>query len=609
MRDFLIELQAEYEQIAQYQIGRLEPGLSADEVVSCCREKAKHVVLLRQSTEKLLREYLYPMLDTGICLSEEDEADLYIAAQKFSSYETRIDPGLALRIYQGLLEWAREKQDADKTIKYLYWCGITLFFFYQEQHEEILAYFDEGAAYAGRYRTFKDPETRKYIHRCLGNKNMVLYSVNEPEKAMELEQEYFSFWNGLIFSGMDLDFPWLNYFLTCLMHKHSYITKKVHTDPDSESKEALSKILDTAIMINKLYHKNRASFQVFGGTRYDFILWEAQFLSGLISFDLLCENIGKKKAELAPGDFSADAMYVRIQLNAYLIFYAVKMQKLRERKDEIIAFAAKDTIAFFSSIPMSVNPQDVSEQVKLFATNLSDIFEPAEQLNFVMKMTTFRHIPTYAHSIMVGKIAQCLTEFLAARNPACFIGCMDILRAEDVGSRIGKLRHFAEIGGLCHDVGKISFITNPFLNTRALTKDEFDMVERHPGEGMLMFAREDGRSLNDGYTDVILGHHKHYDNSGGYPESFDIGKSTYRVMIDIIAVADSIDAATDDIGKMYADAKTLETVCAEIKAEAGKRYSPAVAGLLQDNSVSAALAQILAERADAYYAAYLHAWS
>ena len=438
---------------------------------------------------------------------------------------------------------------------------------------------------------------------------MMLYSINQ-QKAIELDELNFSFWNGIMFSGKDLDFPWINYFLACLNYRYSSISKKVHMDPDSETKETLQKILDTAMSINKLLVKNRESFNVFGSTRYEFILWEAQFLSGLISFEQLRENIRKVQAEASPDDYSNNALYIRTKLDTWLMFYATKMPKLKDIKDEVTATCMKNIVDYFSLIPMTVSPMDVNEYLQLCITNLKLVFQPAEQLDFILKMTTFRHIPTYAHSITVGRIASCLTEFLAVKNPGCFVGFMDITRTEDVQSRVGELCQFAETGGLCHDIGKIAFVSNPFMHARILTEEEFEIVKRHTVDGYKMIERVDGASLHEGYSDIILGHHKYFDNSGGYPDDFDITKSKYKIMIDIIAVADSIDSATDDIGKTYAVAKDLETVCAEITAEAGRRYSPDVAALLEDDAVRASLAHILNEgRRDAYHAAYLHAWS
>ena len=610
MRDFLIELQSVYDQITKHQIGRLKPGLSAEQVISSFKEARETLCALRLASERIIERHLFPLLEDISAISDEDEEALFITAQKISAYETRADPALALKIYQGLLDWSRARQDDAKILKYLYWCGITLNFFTEDERERILEYFKEGASYAEKYHSFNDQETRKYIHRCLGNTSMVYYFMGEPQKAMEVDEYAFTFWNGLMFSGIDPDFPWFSYFLTCLNHRYSVLSKRVHTDPDSETKDVLKKLLETAIMINKLYKKNRESFQVFGGTRYDYVLWEAQFLNGLISFEMLCENIEKRKAEFAPDDYSPDAMYVKHDLNIYMMFYAKSMQKLKGIRDELVASVSRDTIEYFSRIPVTVDPREVSEQLLNSALHLSSAFKPDEQLEFVEKMTTLRHIPTYAHSLMVSKIARLLTEHLILENPQCFVGCLGIAAQEDVPWQSEALSRYAEKSGLCHDVGKISFILNPYINVRKITDDEIEFIRRHPLYGKSMMMRDGGASDTDAYLDVIVGHHKYYNNSGGYPADFDISSSDNRIMIDIIAVADSIDAATDDTIKTHSKAKSLDEVCEEIFAEAGSRYSPVVAGALEDGELRDSIANILEhEREVAYYTAYLHAWS
>ena len=110
-------------------------------------------------------------------LSDEDEADLFAAVQAISAYETRLDPGLALFIYQKLLWCAREKKDDDDILKYLYWCGITLYYLQDGQDEKVLAYFEEGASYAGKYRSFAAPETRKYIHRSGSSRSAPVWTT------------------------------------------------------------------------------------------------------------------------------------------------------------------------------------------------------------------------------------------------------------------------------------------------------------------------------------------------------------------------------------------------------------------------------------------------
>jgi len=621
MSDFLVRLQKEYDHIAKSQIGRLEPGLSAEGVIFSCRQKVEDVRAHRDNINELITDHLYPMMENISNISDEDETKLFDTVQKISAYETILDPGLALKIYQSLLTRAREKDDIDKIVKYLYWCGLTLYFLISgqssknanhsgnEQSDKIMNYFKEGASYSSSYRRIENEETRKYINRCLGNHHMMLFRVNEPGNIDELEDEIFSFWNAIIFSGKDSEFPWLNYFLTCLNHKHQFLTAKVHSDPNSETKENIQKILDSAITINKLYQRNKNLFNVFGGTRYEFMLWEAQFLSGLISFKQLQENIYNRQATFATDDYSGDAIYAKISLFANLTFYAANMRELRGIKKSVLAESLNKVINYIALIPKSVNTIEITRQLRSLAADMSEVLEPMEQLEFVLKLTTFRNIPTYAHSIMVGKLAVCLTKLLVESNPEMFVGCLNFASVKEVKNRAAELYEFADECGLCHDIGKFTYSDNPFMFARILTEDEFEIVKQHPEDGFSIFAQK-GNALYSGYTEIILGHHKHYNNKGGYPESFDLEKSKHRAMIDIIKVADSIDAGTDDIGKSYAPAKSLEEVCADIQKESGGEYSPVLSELLGQPAVIKALQYILdVDRKDAYYKAYAYAWS
>jgi len=614
MRDHFVELLSDYEKIALCQIGSLESGLSRDEVVSTCKQAIQSIRILRRGMDERLERHLYHVLHDSAAITDEDEAEMYAIAQKLASYDIRHDADLSLKIYEALLQRAREKHDDAKIIKYLYWCGITLFFSAIHERERILRCFEEGASYADRYRTFPEAETRQYIHRCLGNVSLNVYQIDKPgygpEKAMALEDANFSFWNEILFSGQDLDFPWLNYFLPCLSHRHGYLTKDIHTKPDSVTREALQLILDNAIMMNKLYHKNRDSYRVFGETRYDFSLWDAQFHLGLISFDHLSENIARRRAEFAPEDFSTDAMYVKIQLSAYLLFYAAKMQKLKDRKEEILATVSKDVIRQFSMIPMSVNPMSVSQQLNNFVSNLDEVFGPAEHVDFVTSMSIPRHIPTYAHSIIVGKIALVLTKHLIKNEPEYFTGFMGIESADDVRDRTLELCHLAQKSGMCHDIGKISSVCNPYIQARLLTEEHDGIIRKHPEDGVLLLTRKDDSAFCNCMIDVIRGHHTYFDNSGGYPSDFDSRESPYRAMIHILSVADIIDYATDEVGYLYANPISVDAICTEIIGEAGRRFAPTVAKALEDGAVLAEIRRILAtERTDAYYTAYSHTWA
>lgn len=54
-------------------------------------------------------------------------------------------------------------------------------------------------------------------------------------------------------------------------------------------------------------------------------------------------------------------------------------------------------------------------------------------------------------------------------------------------------------------------------------------------------------------------------------------------MIDIISICDSLDAATDYLGRSYARTKTLSQVLGELQAGSGTRYSSHVVNLISDS--------------------------
>ena len=108
------------------------------------------------------------------------------------------------------------------------------------------------------------------------------------------------------------------------------------------------------------------------------------------------------------------------------------------------------------------------------------------------------------------------------------------------------------------------------------------------------------------FFDVIIGHHKSYDGLRGYPPAFDNTKSEVRSIIDLITIADSIDAATDILGRNYTEGKTFDTIFKELEAGAGTRYSPKIVELIrEDTSLYDDLAYLSSDgRHEIYYRAY-----
>lgn len=608
MKEYISQLHQYCNHYSVTAMSRIAPGLSMDEVIMFMRESNRAAFETQLQIKQLLQNNVYPLLEAYENMTQADAQDLYDVAQRLCSYTERLDPGLALQIYQALLSRARSHGDSGNVLKYLYWCGITAYYFDSSNHETILPFFLEGASFADCYDTLPDAQIRQYVHRCLGNCSMVYHAIDQHDKAFEMEEKAFAFWNGLIFKGKDADFPWGMYFLSVFNHRRAYLGRQMHSDPRSLSRAEIRMNLDIAMHINKLRQENVGAASAFGGTRYDVALWESQLVAGQINYDQFMENILESKSHYAPDDFSADALYANIQLNAYLLFYAHHLLPHDAKTQALMDKLINETHAYLASIPMTADPMSVASNMSMYAKNASEILISTGYLQLVLKTTTYRHIPTYAHSIMVSKIACALTTAILRTHPEAFIGMLDIKSAADALKSKEALLAFAETAGLCHDIGKLEYVCKPSFFMRTLTKSEIAIMQNHPHDAytLLMHANHD-RSLS-GFSDVVLGHHCYYNGQGGYPSNFDVLASPYKPMIDVISVADSIDAATDDIGKTYAKAITFEAVCEEIWSQEGIRYSPLIAALLkEDRALCAQIHDLLGNpRKEAYYQAYCY---
>ncbi|MBE5872242.1 MAG: HD domain-containing protein [Lachnospiraceae bacterium] len=191
------------------------------------------------------------------------------------------------------------------------------------------------------------------------------------------------------------------------------------------------------------------------------------------------------------------------------------------------------------------------------------------------------HPPTYVHSVMVGQLTKCMCIHLIRLKPQLLVGVLRTKTVWEVQERKDEIADFAYHAALCHDAGKIAIIDTIFVYGRKLTEMEFALIKTHPETGYELLSRY---ASTREYADVALGHHKWYDNSGGYPEDFDTSKSSAKTIIDLVQCADCMDAATDNIGRSYNKGKTLNEFLTELSEGAGNRYAPWLVELFADKT-------------------------
>jgi putative nucleotidyltransferase with HDIG domain len=150
------------------------------------------------------------------------------------------------------------------------------------------------------------------------------------------------------------------------------------------------------------------------------------------------------------------------------------------------------------------------------------------------------------------------------------------LRAVQVGEELGlapaRLRELA-VGGLVHDVGKLSVPNEILQKPGALTDAEFDVIKGHAESGSRL-VRELGFSAQ--VARLVHDHHERLDGSG-YPRG--LGAPDLDIETRILAVCDVFDALMSK--RVYREAWSLESALELLGKESGTALDAACVDALE----------------------------
>jgi HD domain len=158
------------------------------------------------------------------------------------------------------------------------------------------------------------------------------------------------------------------------------------------------------------------------------------------------------------------------------------------------------------------------------------------------------------------------------------------LRAVQVGEELGltpgRLRALA-VGGLLHDIGKLSVPDEVLKKPGPLDADEYAVIQRHPEHGRRLLRELGG--FGDGVLRLVHDHHERLDGSG-YPE----GRGAEELDLDtrILAVCDVYDALIST--RVYRAAWSAEKALGLLFEQAGSLF---------DSRCVEALSRVLAREA------------
>lgn len=602
------ELLLNVQQFSTIENEKLPPNLSRDEVLHLLQQRAIRNRTVMQTVNALIDEHLQPVFQNPYGLSDE-EADAYAAfADKLFSMRVNLDMGLSYPIHMALLKRARKNDDIDRIVYHSYWCGLIshrwdlpAFSDWAEAH------FLEAVSFLDRYAEIENKQTRMTLNRCLGNVYVAISSKRHVDddytRFFEAVDRALRFWGDPKVQALDPDFPWDAFVnnshqnvcswldrMRTTRKKDRFLAKRIY-----ESTKALYHDIEGNISSDPLAWSNSRTVYCIAAAKYHAgYITAAEITRALRT---ICDNTNGD-------DYSEEGVYRNVTLPGMMLLYMEEIEGLPYSKWKSEAQVVFEKIfAYCKNMPADTNRVLLNRTLSTMYPMMLHYYSMRESIELLLRMTTFSHVPTHAHSVMTSKLMHALAQYFLAHAPEKLIGLQDTATTHDVKKKRDAILDEISLAGLAHDAGKTIYIHTVSLSSRRLTDAEFDIIKEHTNAGHEMFSNYFEAGC---VTDVILGHHKWYDGTRGYPVGFDNTKSKYRFVIDMASVADSIDAATDSIGRSYANQLTLDDVIREIQEQAGTRYNPEIAAALDDRKLRDELADIVINRRkDVYYAVYL----
>lgn len=580
-----------------------KPNMTEEQFLQAIRENATRIYEIHTNNNQILNEVLFSKkADT---LTEEEVSQLSELAEALFHFNRSLDTGIAYRIHQLIYTYAQYHEDIDLMIRELYYQGITLFYLNIKDdsqkvdlfHKQIGEYFRMGASYLERYEELKNPQTRNYILRCLGN---IKYGLsNSQDDDSDYWTAYMKCFNKAMevfesphYRQMNPEIPWDSYVYTM----HYDRTKFLSALRDKDDPDIAQGVMYSA---DYIYHHQEQISKTSGrsvGVRTLYVHITARYHMGLATIQELMDTLFELCESADIHDFSGDNIWTLLSTPEYLTRYArclsrEEHQAIQSRLD----LAMEKQKEYLFLLPNNEYGLQVSQAVQRIAMYLSrqDITFSHRLLDYILAC----HPPTFVHSRMVALLTRWFCARLVQVNPELLSGTFGFDEVDEPSGNLEQLLELAYESGLYHDLGKCMLLNYVGCYSRNLLDEEFACIKLHPFLGCNLL-----KALQmDDMAKIAYCHHRSYDGRRGYPNSDEDCPVRDRLIADIVTVVDALDAGTDNIGRCYAAAKDYEKLVGELQSGKNTMYDPEIVRLFDDPGFYEETKQFLKENRKRVY--------
>lgn len=559
---------------------------------------------IMNETNKIIREYIVKYEKAPSLLDEEAVAalrDFVVLLMPSGESEDYVDPSISLRICRLLLGYYQSVRDLNQTVQMLCLCAMFDIMLMDHRHGNGSSPY---TLMAEQYIKDFDQLSEQNKHRLINCWLLCVYNQEDRtfglRKYRDIRKKFDE-----IRQKMGDDFETENY-IQCKSYALGLAMSIWYPCNRDASSEALFKDLD----------ENR-----------DLIETLANELKETLASDQVCELLPDRmttgyyiaQAECYLGKITVEELLARTEeltqphedyraieqgtalfvmntcyLNNLRRCSVLDEQALLDKTLEIIAHVRRnmdDAINSMSQLAQYIGVDQGHRFILELMSVASSIVDFEFFKRIVLDMTVYTNKELYVHTMMVKEICFVLLDCILDGAPEYLDG---------VAGRSGRYwqEHRAEAmrlmenSALCHDIGKffcLSFVNNA---SRSLTDDEFEYIKAHPTNFSVIYQGRMNPEI-ECIRDCAHLHHLWYDETAGYPRE---KHTANKPFVNILTIADCIDAATDYVGRPYGMGKTLDQVIAEFDAGKDTRYSGYVGDLLHLDEVRDKINHIIRQR-------------
>lgn len=585
--------------------------------------KSRSSRMLYVENEAMLNLYLRPFLGAEKHLTEE-LADEFFKQLSEMSRQGYCDRLTCIRMAEVLQKYFKKQNNWEKWMITTHILGG---FYSQysdvEDAKKALACYDIERREFERYASIKDWEIRRRILFAFYNYAVVLVnaradfgrrtereSAGYQNRVMKAVDDALNVYDSPIVRKMDGD----KYDLDELkkeLYYDVYGNWVCGCDSKEEMEPQMLKRCEEAISM--LYQKELQEHEnvyeiepeIYGN------YWKIQYYTDQIGLDEYVERmLSYFDFVLAqPKDAEADGILESryFQINMFQIPNMATIADMDSRPDlreNLRTYCLEHFKAFVDELPRLKYAAFVNSPLELSFEQLMNGFCMEEvDIRYFLGILISRDEETMLHASLVKRLALRLLQSILQKKPELLIGMFGAENVPEVLKKSYEYEEFLAQAAFFYDIGKCNCLELINIQSRRLEESEREKIHQHAQKGYETLKR---LKVDQNICDIARGHHKSYDGKTGYPLEYDHTKSPVRFFIDLIRICDCMAAATDKIGRIYNNAKTMEEFVNELTYGAGNLYHPDIVALItEDDKLFSDLQYICgAGRIALYYEAY-----